>query len=273
MRRPDFIVVGTQKAGTTWLRKNLYRHPNIAGSERQIHYFDRDYDKGLAWYCAHFDGLPETAVVGEKSTEYFDTATAATVSKRIAHVCPAAKIIVVLREPVGRAFSALQHTVTMGLEPLPDDPDALLFEDRDRAAGTGFRYIERGFYARQIDDYLHHIPRERLLVLIFEEDIIADPQQGLRRTFEFLGVDPDAVQADPKPVNARRLSRTGIRLMNIFARVPYARSLIWRIDTRLPLGRWRPKFSQATRDQLKAIYAPENEALFARLGRRIGSWE
>lgn len=273
MRRPDFIVAGTQKAGTTWLREHLFRHPALSGVASQIHFFDRHYEKGLEWYCSHFDRLPQSLLVGEKSTEYFDTATSAMVAERIARDCPEARVIVVLREPVARAFSALQHTVTMGREPLPRDPDALLFADRDRRTEDGFRYIERGFYARQIDDFLRFIPKERLLILIFEEDIMADPKAGLAKAFSFLGVDPAAVRADRQPVNTRRLSRFGIRLMNELCAVPYARSIIWRIDTRLPLIRWRPVFSDATRATLKALYAPENERLFEILGRRIKSWE
>ena len=120
---------------------------------------------------------------------------------------------------------------------------------------------------------MQHIPLEHLLVLIFEEDVLADPQRGLRRAFEFLGVDPDAIQADPNVVNARRLSRPGIRLMNMFSNVPFARSIVWRIDVRLPLKRWRPTFSQETRQRLKALYAPENERLFELIGHRIESWE
>jgi hypothetical protein len=274
MRVPDFIIVGTQKAGTTWLRENLFRHPEVTGSKKQIHFFDKNYEKGMKWYCSHFEGMSDGLCVGEKSTEYFDINTASVVAERIARDCPNTRIIVVLREPKARAFSALKHTVVMGQELLPADPDALLFEDRKKlASNKSFRYIERGFYARQLEAYFEHIPREQLLVVIFEEDIVADPESGLRRVFSFLGVDPSIVKANQKPVNSKSLSSPAIWLMNKFVRVPLVRSLIWRIDERLPLPRWSPVFSDVTREKLRSIYAPENEKLFGLIGRSIKGWE
>lgn len=274
MRKPDFIIVGTQKAGTSWLRYNLSRHPKISGPKKQIHFFDRNHDNGMKWYSNHFEKFPNGLLVGEKSTEYFDTLTASPVAERIANDCPDARIIVVLREPVSRAFSALKHTVIAGLEPLPKDHDALLFEDHQRSLKDGFRYIERGFYAQQIKAYLDHIPKDRLLVLTFEEDIIQNPDQGISKAYAFLGVDSCVVQADSNPINVRRrLSQPGIRMMNKFATVPYARSLIWRLDLRLPLKPWNPQFSKETTERLREIYAKPNEELYELLGRRISAWD
>lgn len=273
MRKPDFIIAGTQKAGTTWLRDNLFAHPNITGPSKQVHYFDKYYGRGSGWYCRHFNFAPMNVLVGEKSTEYFDTRTAESVAKRIAHECPDTKIIIILREPIDRTFSALQHMVNTGNEPLPGDPNAVLFEDRERPDGEGFRYIERGFYARQLAAFYQHIPESQLLVLIFEEDIVNNPMQGVQRTLSFLGINPPDAVVDTSPTNARRLSRAGARLMQMFRGVPYARSLIWRLDQRTPFRRWRPEFTQETRSKLRDIFAPENEALYRMLGRRISSWE
>lgn len=272
MRRPDFIIAGTQKAGTTWLRENLYARPDITGSPKQLHFFDEHYDRGLDWYCRNFDGVPPEILVGEKSTEYFDTATAEIVASRIAKDCPDTKVIIILREPVARTLSALRHMVSTGNEPLPQDPNALLFADRERPPGTGHRYIERGFYARQLAPFSRQLRYDQLLVLIFEEDIVAEPHQGLRRTLEFLDAARDDVRADTNAINARRLSQPAIRLMHAFRHVPYARSLIWRFDMRLPLKRWCPAFSADTRQRLQRIFLPENERLYELIGRRIAAW-
>jgi hypothetical protein len=163
--------------------------------------------------------------------------------------------------------------VVSGLDPLPENPDALLFADRERPPEKSYRYIERGFYARQLEAFYRHIPPERLLVLIFEEDILANPEDGMRRTFAFLHVDPEAVQIDTRPVNARRLSRPGVRLMHMFRSVPYARSLIWRLDICSPFTRWKPTFSDETKLALREIFTPENEMLYEMLDRRIPEWD
>jgi len=66
MRLPDFVIAGTQKAGTTWLREYLFKHPEVSGCHHQLHFFDRNYAMGLKWYARHFERLSAARVVGEK---------------------------------------------------------------------------------------------------------------------------------------------------------------------------------------------------------------
>ena len=200
MRLPDFVIAGTQKAGTTWLRDNLFTHPEVSGCRHQLHFFDRNYARGLEWYARHFERLPAAHVVGEKSTEYFDTTTADEVARRLASDCPDTKVIIVLREPAARAMSAFKHMVISGVEPLPASPDAVLFADRNRPEEQSNRYIERGFYLRQLQAFYKHISPEQILLLIFEEDIVKHPRLGLERALTFLGVDnPKLVRPDTSP--------------------------------------------------------------------------
>lgn len=271
--RPDFIIAGTQKAGTTWLRYNLFNRPDITGVNRQLHFFDKYYDKGLDWYCQNFTSYSDEALVGEKTTEYFDTHTAEMVACRLAKDCPDTKVIIILREPISRAFSALQHMVISGLEPLPKDPNVTLSYDQKRSKDKSFRYIERGRYADQLEPYYKHLGKDKVLVLIFEEDIVADPLAGLTRCLEFLNADTSDVKVHAEPVNARRLSAPAIRLMRTFRSVPYMRSIIWRLDMHSQLKRWRPEFSENTRKMLQELYTPENIRVFDLLGRTIPSWE
>lgn len=274
MRLPDFVIAGTQKAGTTWLRDNLFTHPEVSGCRHQLHFFDRNYAMGLEWYARQFERLPAAHAIGEKSTEYFDTITADEVARRLASDCPDTKVIIILREPAARAISAFKHMVVSGVEPLPASPDAVLFADRERPQEQSNRYIERGFYLRQLEAFYKHIPRDQILVLIFEEDIVKNPQVGLKRALTFLGVNnPKLVRPDTSPANARRLSRAGIRMMNMCWRIPYARSMIWRLDVSLPLPRWQPEFSSRTYQQLNELFRPEKTALYDFLGYRIASWD
>lgn len=269
MRKPDFIIIGTQKAGTTWLRNNLFKHSAVSGLTEQIHFFDRNYSKGMQWYSKKFEKFDTSLIIGEKTTEYFNDNAALTVAQRISKDCPDTKLILLLREPISRAFSALQHCVTMGLERLPEDPNKLLFEDL-RRGNNGFGYIRRGYYAEQLSAFLDYIPRERILILIFEEDVISTPKIGVEKTLKFLGIetsDSDIEIESQKPI---RLSKKNISLMYKFAEVPFARSILRRMDSGIP---WRANFSKETRKRLQMLYESENKRLFELLGRNIESWE
>lgn len=271
---PHFLIAGTQKGGTTWLEHQLAGRGDVFTPRRQLHFFDRHFDKGVDWYAAQFTGAGPDQVRGEKTTEYLDTIHDQTVAERIARTLPEGRVIVILRDPVKRATSALQHMVNSGLEALPADPDALLFADMERPAGQGWRYIERGFYARQLEALYAHVPRDRVLVLIFEDDIITDPQSCWARVCDFLGLAPAPPRDDlDQAVNVLRLSAPAIRLSRLFYSVPYARGLIRRLDRMLGLTPWRPRFSDATLQRLRTLYAPHNQALFEMLGRPVPAWQ
>jgi len=269
---PDFIIAGTQKAGTTWLEHNLNRHPNVSTPRRQIHFFDKNYERGGDWYASQLPKQAPQLLVGEKTTEYFDPSTVDAVFSRMREVCPKVKVILILRDPAKRALSAFQHMVNSGLEPITSQPDEMLFIDRDRGE-MGFRYIERGFYAQQLERVLTYIPREQLNIQIFERDVVNNPMGGWQKTCDFLGIEAKVLGGLEQPVNTLRLSAPGIRLSRLFYNVPYARGVIRRIDNRLGLKKWRPRFTAQTQARLKDLYNDENERLFDLLGNRVTEWD
>lgn len=270
---PHFVIAGTQKAGTTWLEHHLNRHPQVYTPRRQLHFFDKHFDWGAEWYAAQFSGAADGQMAGEKTTEYFDSLGTEIVAGRIAETCPDAKVIVILRDPAKRALSAVQHMVNSGLEPLPSDPDAVLFADRNRSEADSYRYIERGFYARQLAAYRSVIPAENILVLILEDDIFADPASGMARVCGFLGLDPPPTETLERSINTLRLSPLSIRLSRALYNVPYARGAIRRVDRMLGLKPWNPEFSDQTRARLRALYADDIAELEQMLGRDIPSWK
>ena len=273
MTLPHFAIAGTQKGGTTWLEHQLAQHPGVFTPRRQLHFFDVNYGRGLDWYRAQFAKAAPGQILGEKTTEYFDTEHGDLVPRRIAESLPGLKTIVILRNPVRRATSALQHKVNSGLEPLPRDPNEILFADMDRPPERRWRYVERGFYDRQLDAFYRHLDPADVLVLIFEEDIVADPESCWARVCDFIGVDHVPARTLGQPVNRVRLSPAAIHLSRLFFNVPYARGAIRRADGFLGLTPWQPRFSEATLARLRTLYAPHNEALFEMLRRRIPAWE
>lgn len=117
----DFVVVGPQKAGTTWIDEVLRRHPDVAlpSKTKETFFFDQRYTKGLKWYWRHFEGLasrqkdPTSGVlrVGEVGPSYFADDDA---RRRIASSQGRPKIIIALRDPVDRCYSLYRHHFLRG---------------------------------------------------------------------------------------------------------------------------------------------------------------
>jgi hypothetical protein len=216
---PDFLVIGAEKCGTTSLYEALSSHPDVHPARRkEPHYFDYQHARGETWYRAWFPFVWMRALrtirrgrflTGEASPDYIFHPHAA---RRAHALLPEAKLIAILRDPVLRAFSHHQQQMRKGRETLsfeeaierePDRVDAPLARmARDEALAvesvTRFSYLARGRYAEQLERWLAHYPRERLLVL-FSEELSKQPAETLRRAFAFLGVDPDGVAIDAAP--------------------------------------------------------------------------
>jgi hypothetical protein len=189
---PDYIIIGTQKGGTTSLHRYLTEHPDVSGGLRkEVHFFSWTYEQGLDWYLAHFPQRGEAKVVGEASTSYLCHPKAAA---RIRRDVPNVKLIALLRNPVDRAYSQYQMNVRKGYEPLSFEEALAAEPQRLREAGdwstTQWRYSSyatRGLYAEQLDWWLAEFPREQLLVLK-SEAFFERPDEGIQQALAFLGL-------------------------------------------------------------------------------------
>ena len=221
---PDFVMVGGQRCGTTSLFKNLAEHPQVLrpGIDKGTDYYTLHYDKGLDWYRSRFPvravGNLRTrshgpASVFEACTYYMFHPFAI---ERMAQDLPDAKVVVMLRNPVERAFSAYKHERARGFETEPDFARALELEparlegELDRmGADVSYEshphrhqaYTARGQYAEQVRRVWEHYPREQVLVC-FSEDYFARPEQEYDAIRTFLGLSAFQPRAFDK-VNAR----------------------------------------------------------------------
>lgn len=207
---PDFVMVGAQRCGTTSLFRALISHPQVARPTvfKGVNYFDLNYFRGWNWYLAHFpvsralswktrSGGPPS--VFEASGYYLYHPFAI---QRIARDLPGAKIVVMLRDPVERAYSAYQHEYARGFEwetfhtALDLEEDRLVGEvERMRRDPTyesfshrHHSYLHRGHYAEQIDRVLSHYAREQVHVVMSEE-FFADPASEFAALVTFLGLE------------------------------------------------------------------------------------
>jgi hypothetical protein len=196
--RPTFLVIGEQKCGTSALYAYLLSHPHVFGClNKEVHFFDRHYACGIAWYAAHFPlraaaKAVRRPVVGEASPGYFASLEA---PERIRRFDPDLRLIVLFRDPVDRAYSFFKIAHEAGNL---DSFDA--FVDRALARGDDAIVLQRGRYLDHLQRWHRHFDPEQLLV-VRTEDLRERPQETLDRTFEHLGLTPHALSSFPK-VNA-----------------------------------------------------------------------
>jgi hypothetical protein len=179
-RGPDFIGIGAQRTGTSWIYACLYEHPQICMPQKEISFFSRyrNWNRGFEWYERIFAECPASAIAGEFSTSYLTDADA---PARIKDRYPGVRLIVSLRHPVERAYSSYLNDIVAGAV-----PSATGFK---QALQTHPEYVEGGRYARHLQRYLELFPRDQLLVSIFD-DARRKPMAAMRNIYRFLGVDP-----------------------------------------------------------------------------------
>ena len=196
---PHFVIIGTQKGGTTSLYNLLTRHPLVRSSVlKELHFFDRRFDEGVEWYRRCFP-QPEPkdgreTVTGEATPYYmFDP----TVPERLAEVLPEARLVAMLRNPVDRAYSHYHHQTrsgdeTLGFEEAIEAEKARLLAERETTANPyagpnhrRFSYLSRGLYAEQLERWSTFLEDGRLLVLS-SEDFFANPRESLVRILRHL---------------------------------------------------------------------------------------
>lgn len=277
MSLPNFLIIGAQKCGTSWLASNLKQHPDVFMADREIHYFDKDYNfrEGIAWYERHFPAENNKKAIGEKTPDYLWANGHGVeghlpgVHRNIYSALPQAKLVVSLRNPVERAISAVNHIIRSGrISPLHNIDDLLMGDKQYLVEGHGV--IDYGRYHRQIEAYYEYFDPSQMLILIFEEDIIQYPASGLRKVCEFLRIDSSSeFHNKDKKINTSRDSRIGLTLSNY---LPFMRPFIRRVDRRFSSAtKVRP--SEAVIDKLYRIYEEESEKLFDLLGHRPVSWQ
>jgi hypothetical protein len=197
--RPDkvgFIIAGTQKGGTTALASYLYEHPEICiGGAKEVHFFDTDalFRAGgvpdYSAYHARFDPAGRERILGDATPIYMYWEPAL---QRIWQYNPAMKLIVILRNPVARAFSHWNMQRTKNLDPLPFFEALKTEKERCRAALPSqhplWSYADRGFYCGQLRRIWRYFPAEQTLILKSEE-LRTAPDRLLASIAAFLGIE------------------------------------------------------------------------------------
>ena len=218
---PNFFIVGAAKSGTTSLYHYLLEHPEIYMSPiKEPNFFCTDINPDLfredfkrrvyldlnkyfskrvkdkihgafirSWehYFELFEDVSTEPAVGEASVSYLFSKVAA---RNIKNSIPNAKIIIILRNPIERAFSHYLMNLSSGISVKKDFLEELITDINKEQKGWGIShlYIELGMYYEQVKRYMAEFPPEQVRIFIYDE-FKADPQKILKEIFEFLGVD------------------------------------------------------------------------------------
>jgi Sulfotransferase domain len=224
---PDFVIIGAQKGGTSFLYYLLTRHPLVESAARkELHFFDNleRFQNGAGWYrrCFPQSGWNDgrRSITGEASPSYlFDPP----VPKRMAGVVPQARLITLLRNPIDRAYSHYQMQVKRGAEPHT-------FEEAIEQRHTS--YVSRGIYVNQLLRWFEFFSKEQMLILK-SEDFFERPIETLKVVLNFLDL-PDW-QPDASELQQRRHRHTGA---------------------------YKQKMGPSTRRRLEAYFEPYNQRLY-----------
>ena len=248
---PDFVIIGALKCGTTSLYSLLNQHPHVERAvDKELHYFNRNLEKGIEWYRSQFP-LPRwkeerRSISGEATPEYLFHRS---VPERMAKVLPQARLIVLLRNPVDRAYSHYQNRVRRASETrsfeeaIEVEKEWLLARERmarqhepsTSVARPYVGYLSRGIYVDQLLRWSEYFAEDQMLALK-SEDFFERTPETLKVVLDFLHL------SDWQPET-------------------------WEIRNK---GYHEQEMNPATRRRLEEYFEPHNRRLYEYLGVDFG---
>jgi hypothetical protein len=249
---PNFLIVGSMKCGTSALFRGVVNHDDVFGAKgKELHYFDRNYEKGPEWYMAHFADHGGATAVGE-GTPYLSGDPSMDL---IVNDLPHARMVAIVRQPVDRAYSHYWHNRRREREERPFVEAFKADAGRAEASGPWMNYWRLGTYARYLKHLADGVGAEQLLVLL-SEDLRDDRLASLAKVWSFIGVDPEKGKLEvPERSGWRKAYRASKNLIK------------GRSDDRS-----YPPLDRATRNDLTAVYKDDILELQEFLNRDLSSW-
>jgi hypothetical protein len=231
---PDFLGIGAQKAGTTWLYEMLRHHPDLyLASPKEVHYFDRRFHRTLSYYTRRFR-MAQGLLTGEVTPDYATLPESRI--RLIRRVMPEARLVYLLRHPVERAWSQAQREVVRRRKRRFEDVPAAEFYAHFQSPASR----RNNDYTGNIERWLSAFPEEQLFIG-FTDEIRYSPQWLLERIFRHLDVRTDLD----------------------WSRIPLRSEVNHR--GKVPMPAEFRKF-------LTELYADEIDRIVARFGARAASW-
>ena len=185
---PNFLIIGAPRTGTTWLYECLKEHPQVFMPEqKELDFFSKEFGKGLSFYENYFINSEDCNAIGEASPSYLGHEQS---PARIAKYIPKAKLIVILRDPIDRAFS--HYTIFKRFHKEKNFEEAI----KNRPG-----LLTNGLYHKLLMEYLKYFDEKSVLVLLYE-DINKNELAFLEKIYLFLNIEKSFVPTKIKqPTN------------------------------------------------------------------------
>jgi len=265
MPLPNFLGIGTQRAATTWLFECLKEHPNVFVPEcKEVSFFNKHYDKGVRYYSSFFKGAEQYKAIGEISPDYLHNQPS---PSRIYKELRDPKMIVILRNPIERAFSAYQFFIKYQTN--------WTFEETIQKRPF---LLEIGLYYEHLMRFFSHFEKDCFLILIYE-DLAHHNLSAIMSVYKFLEVDHSFRPSGIGKTNNTKIlpplqrflenSRLGWTIARV-RRTP-AGSLI-RYLHRKAKENSISDIKAETRDSLRKYFLEPNRKLEQLIGRDLCMW-
>jgi hypothetical protein len=234
---PTFIIIGVIKGGTSGLYWTLAQHPQIKPAKKKelVYFQGNNYNKNLKNYYQYFPKCQSNEITGEATPSYI---LYEKVAKRIKESLPNCKFIVMLRNPITRAYSQYYHMVRnykRGLYPQPDLFEAMVLKELNNKSNynywMGKDMLKRGKYAEQLKIWFKYFPKNQFLI-IKSEEYFKTPIKIYHHVLEFFNLAHANINKiiipDKRKYPDKMKNNTYISLLNYF--VPYNKELYQLID-------------------------------------------
>ncbi len=285
---PNLILLGAQKSGSTAVYDWLSQHPDIYGNPamKDFPFFcdPRYFERGLDWFSNHFKGHRDEAYVLHGYVHYLFLGH--DVAQRLHEYNPDLRLVVLLRNPVERAFSGWLQARKTGNEPNDTFEDAIRADQEGRLSSLRERvdrsYLSHGRYASQLEHYLRVFPADQLHIALFD-DVQNQPLATCRALFDFLRINSDFkprfnkknVYGKPRIAAVENLIQRGIPSATLHKLMPLTlRSRLRQVARSLnTVATNKPEMNAVTREWLQAYYAEELQHLQHLSGLDLQCWE
>jgi len=287
---PDFLIIGAQKSGTTWLWEMLNQHPETDLPQKKEHHFfskTHKYNTGFEQYLKIFKNISPFKITGEGSTSYLYDRVRKNIHMEYKNVkidknlpsipeliikeMPHIKIVIILRDPVKRAISAYYHFMK-----------ARNYSPLEKFGNVINKYpnrliIEFGHYAKYIKLWKKYVTKENMRIYILEEDIKKNPDILLKDIHYFLNINDKFVPQNFKDAIHKKMNWVFL-LLNYYSISPNGKlnNLIKRLHLKNITDKMAflilPKIKQSEIDLLRHTYLDEKDELESIIGRSLNCW-
>lgn len=238
---PNYLVIGGQRCGSSWIHKCLDEHPQVfTANPKELHFFNRHFENGVPWYLNHFHPSLDHLAWGEVTPDYIADNES---PRRAAEVCPDAKLVLIMREPIERAYSI--YRLKMGT--------SLNYPTFEEAISNHPEILEHGLYFKHITNWYRYFSPDQFLFLTYN-DLIHSDQQTISKIFRHIMVDDQFVPTwIGKPLNTAVLPKLRAQLKSV------GLDPVIKAVGRSPVGdmiRRRVKANKKSSDPLSRISGP-----------------